>query len=92
MPVARTDGPHSLLERDPLFAHDNALRLLLEAHACARDLGCDVWEFAVEIDRLHAAGVSNCQLRWLLRKGTLARAWKTPTPTADRERSIPSPT
>jgi hypothetical protein len=73
MPVARTDGPHSILVRDPLFVHDSALRLLLEAHACAHDLGCDGWEFAVEIDRLHAAGVSNSQLRWLLRKGYIAQ-------------------
>jgi hypothetical protein len=69
MPLARTDRAHCRPERAPPVIPDHALGLLLEAHTYARDLGCDVWEFAVELDRLQAAGVSNSRLRWLLRKG-----------------------
>jgi hypothetical protein len=73
MPITRMDRPHPRAERDPLLVHDNALRLLREAYLCACDLGCDVWEFAVELDRLHAVGVSNSQLRWLIRRGFIAK-------------------
>jgi hypothetical protein len=31
--------------------------------------GSDLWDFAVEIEQLHAAGVTNAILRWLIREG-----------------------
>jgi hypothetical protein len=43
-----------------------ALGLLLEGYEAARDLACDLWEFAVEIAALLAEGLTNSQLRWLL--------------------------
>jgi hypothetical protein len=43
-----------------------ALQLLLEAHEYAREVACDSWQFAVEIDALYAAGLTNSDLRWLL--------------------------
>jgi len=43
-----------------------ALGLLLEGYEAARDLACDLWEFAVETAALLAEGLTNSQLRWLL--------------------------
>ena len=43
-----------------------ALQVLLEAHRYAEDLACEDWQFAVEIDALYAAGLTNNDLRWLL--------------------------
>jgi hypothetical protein len=54
-----------------LFA---ALAQLAKAHDYARDLQCDLWEFAVEIDRLLALPVSTSDLRWLIRKGYVEHA------------------
>jgi hypothetical protein len=45
------------------------LNLLLDGYLCARDLDRGRWEFAVEIAFLHAAGVINNDLRWLVSKG-----------------------
>ena len=45
-----------------------ALTLLLEAHFYANDVGVDDWEFAVEVQRLRDAGVTNSDLRWLICK------------------------
>jgi hypothetical protein len=72
MPLGRADLPHS--ESFPIHFSGHALRLLLEAYACARDLGCDLWDFAVEIEALHCQGVTNTQVRWLLRKGYIDQA------------------
>jgi hypothetical protein len=74
MAIVRSDLPHSspVSQANPVSAV--AFRLLLEAYACARDLGCDLWEFAVEIETLRGQGVTNNQLRWLLRKGYIAQA------------------
>jgi hypothetical protein len=51
-----------------------AAALLLEAHRLALDLGCDPWEFAVEIGELRATGLTNNALRWLLHKGYVRHA------------------
>jgi hypothetical protein len=87
MPFARTDLPHSGPDRHPLHDHEIALRLLLDAHACAQELGCDPWKFAVEIDQLHADGVTNTRLRWLLHKGYIAHGFET-TDGAGQQRSF----
>jgi hypothetical protein len=50
------------------------LLLLREAGESARKDGCDIWQFAVEIGRLHAAGLSNTDLRHLICEGYLAHA------------------
>jgi hypothetical protein len=44
----------------------NAMPLLFDASNCARHIGKDVWEFAVELDALQAAGLSGSHLRWLI--------------------------
>jgi hypothetical protein len=46
-----------------------AISLLRDAQDAARDLGVDVWEFAVEGQHLLAAGLSRTDLRWLVGKG-----------------------
>lgn len=51
-----------------------AAALLLEAYCCACDLGRDLWDFAVEISDLRAAGLTNNGLRWLLCKGYMRHA------------------
>jgi hypothetical protein len=71
MSLARIDGPSALQGPDSLALDVSTagLGLLLEAHRCALRLGCEVWEFAVEIEVLRAAGLTNSQLRCLLRCG-----------------------
>lgn len=46
----------------------------MEAKLYARQLGCDVWEFAVDIGSFHRAGLSNNDLRWLVLNGVLEHA------------------
>jgi hypothetical protein len=48
--------------------------LLLEAYRVAADMGCDPWQFAVEIEELRTAGLTNNALRWLLQKGYVRHA------------------
>ncbi len=43
--------------------------LLTEAHDYARDMQCDLWDFAVEIDTLRALGLSFEDLCWLVTSG-----------------------
>jgi hypothetical protein len=69
MPIVRKDLPHARQNVGPIHSQANALCLLVEAYACAHDLGCDPWEFAVEIDHLHADGLTHSRLRWLRWKG-----------------------
>jgi hypothetical protein len=61
-----------------------ALQLLLEAHDYAVDLGSGAWEFAVEIEPLREAGLTNSDIRWLLLKGCLAHALEVTEPGSER--------
>ena len=51
-------------EVTPLF--QAALSLLLEAYDYAQKLQRSIWDFAVEIHFLRAAGLTNSDLRWLV--------------------------
>src|SRR5262249_35901796 len=51
------------------FGKAKALSLLLQAQGDASDVGCSVWEFAVELGCFRREGVSHSDLRWLLQKG-----------------------
>ena len=51
-----------------------AFSKLAHAEACARDSGCSVWEYAIEIERLLANGLWASDLRWLVNKGYVAHA------------------
>src|SRR5438128_2711317 len=46
-----------------------ALALLLQGYDYGQELGRPVWEFAVEIAELKAAGATNNDLRWLAHRG-----------------------
>ena len=54
---------------------DEAFRLglafLQKAYAYARDADTDLWDFALEIDRLHETGLTDEHLRWLVANGHL---------------------
>ncbi len=50
------------------------LSLLLEASQYAEESSCDPWDFAVEIARLHAAGLNYSDFRWLVHKGYVSHA------------------
>jgi hypothetical protein len=56
---------------DPL---SQALALLFRAYSYARDLGVDVWDFAVDWDEFRSANISKSELRWLLRQGLVQQA------------------
>jgi hypothetical protein len=51
-----------------------ALVALLEAFDYAEDTGSDRWEFAVAIRHLQRLGLSETDLRWLVRKGYVEHA------------------
>lgn len=63
-----------------------ALAQLALARDYARDAGCDPWEFAVEIERLAAMGLTTEDLRWLASKGYVhhARELTRPSDTTRR--------
>ena len=69
-------------ERQDRFAV--ALCLLRDAVSDARAIACDVWEFAVGIDELLAAGLRSTDLRWLLAHGLVEHAVEEPQPNAPR--------
>ena len=52
----------------------HGLDQLLRALDYARDLGSPLWDFAVEIERLLALGMTTSDLRWLVKRGYLRHA------------------
>jgi hypothetical protein len=62
------------------------LHKLLEAYGYARDVGRDVWDFAVEIRTLRAAGLSTSDLRWLICKGYLEHRVELHRPGDDQRK------
>jgi hypothetical protein len=60
--VVNTPGPE-------LRENAQAFCLLWEAWQYARELGCELWEFAVELPVLQSAGLTINELRWLVMKG-----------------------
>jgi hypothetical protein len=73
--------PNRLKHSDiqPLAADSNqglqrALAELSRAEACGRSGPCRPWQFAVELDRLLAAGLTTSDLRWLVKRGFVEHA------------------
>jgi hypothetical protein len=64
---AAETGPIEILPR--LSRRIDAISWLVQSFDYANDLGVDVWEFGIELDELLKAGMSRCDLRWLLLKG-----------------------
>ena len=80
---ARTDAPSAVSERGPASMParvKRALEMLLESYDYAQDIGCEVWEFALEIEHLRPFGLTASDLRWLHLKGLVEHA---------RERTMP---
>ena len=64
-----------------------ALAQLLKARDYARDVQCDPWEFAIEIDRLTNLGITTSDIRWLVKKGYVEHASEVTGP-ADTSRKF----
>lgn len=45
------------------------LAILWQAYTYATDAGAELWDFALEIDKLYATGLTISDLRWLVAKG-----------------------
>ena len=60
-----------------------ASALLLEAYQYAQQLKRDVWDFAVEIQSLREAGLTNNDFRWLAYKGFVENAREITMPGGD---------
>jgi hypothetical protein len=51
-----------------------ALVMLLESYDYAQDVGCELWEFALEVEHLNPLGLTPSDLRWLHLKGLVEHA------------------
>jgi hypothetical protein len=60
-----------------------ALVQLFEAYRYAQDVHRDVWDFAIEIARLSALGLTPSDLRWLVCKGYVEHAREVTQPGED---------
>jgi hypothetical protein len=63
------------------------LHALLYAWTCAHDAAIDLWNFALRIDRLHNAGLTITDLRWLVAREFVCHAEET-TNYGDEQRSF----
>jgi hypothetical protein len=83
--------PHADAQEHAEMIHrcQAGLRLLFDGSSYARELGRDRWEFAVEIEFLNAAGLTNNDLRWLAAKGYVEHALET-TAKGKTRRSSPA--
>src|SRR4051794_40254479 len=61
----------------------STLKQLLEATRYAQELGCEAWEFAVDAAGLLTAGLTENDLRWLVKKGYVAQAIETSPPEGE---------
>lgn len=66
---------------------EHALAILLESYDYAQDVGCPVWEFAVEIEAFKAHGLTSSDWRWLCHKGLIEHG-RERTMADEKERSF----
>ena len=66
--------------------YQQVIDILYEAYLYAAEAGCDLWEFAVELDTLRDAGVSNRLLQWLVENRYLDHAREITIMTDRRRR------
>lgn len=80
LPIADSDQPIAGAAREnssivwangglPRARLEQALALLLESYDYAQDIGCPVWEFAVEIDAFRHLRLTSSDWRWLWHRG-----------------------
>jgi hypothetical protein len=86
MSAARQDAPATSQPPHLLQLPSTALELLFEAYDTALDEGCDLWQFAVEVEDLRAAGLTKTQIRRLIRQGYLDRAEERTKPRSRKRR------
>lgn len=82
--------PRPVLQREPVEgpqynqripdALRSSLRMLLHSHDYAHNVSRVIWDFAIEVQRLREAGLSDCDLRWLVCKGYLEHACEITSP------------
>lgn len=63
----------------------HGLTVLGDAATYADELGCDAWQFALELTELQSYGITSSDLRWLMAKGLVDHAKEVTSPQ-DRER------
>ena len=63
---------------------------LAEAYDYARDMQCDLWDFAVEIEALTAIGLSLDDLRWLVTSGYVRHGREVTRPSDAARRFRPA--
>jgi hypothetical protein len=66
----------SAVDKRPLVVQPElslGLNLLLQAYLYARDLNRSIWDFAVELEELREAGLTNSDCRWLTCKGYVSQ-------------------
>lgn len=80
MPSSRRATKTSPPINDSLRRLQPALRQLLDAREYSRDVGADVWDFAVEIQSLQSASCTTADLRWLICKGFVEAAAESTKP------------
>jgi hypothetical protein len=66
-PMGDGSGDQTTLPIDDNFRA--GLALLWQAYRYARDAGADLWDFALETDRLYETKLTISDLRWLVAKG-----------------------
>lgn len=60
--------------------------MLRDAWELAGDIGCDLWQLAVEIDDLRSAGLTNNDLRWMIENHLVQHSEEATTPEQRRRR------
>ena len=67
---------------EPPHQMNLALAILLDAYQCAQALGRSIWDFAVEIESLRRAGITNTDLRYLICAGYAKHVAEVTQPTS----------
>lgn len=73
-PTLEADAGSRILQKGNV-----GLVLLLEAHCYAEEMNLDPWGFAVEIECLRSAGLTNSDIRWLVCKELVEHAHEVTT-------------
>jgi len=63
------------------------LAILWRAYICAQDTGASIWDLSLPISRLHQAGMTNTDLRWMMTRGLVEHREETIS-DADAKRSF----
>jgi hypothetical protein len=90
MNLALGPFPRSTSGKELAVCIQPGLDILTEAFDCAQELQLDVWDFAIDIYCLRAAGLRDSSLRWLLCKEYAEHAIETTQASAPRRTFRPA--